>query len=134
MQSFFYKDKEKRQLDPELFSGKAEALANLIYAESDKKLNNPTQIRQFYDEVLKFKNNKEDFDVLLPYVKMLNAKAAYKMARDLISKGFKDFISRSVKEINSREDLDVFADFFEAFMGFYKFKVETSKSSNKGGR
>jgi len=135
MQSFFYKDREKRQLDPELFSGKAETWADLIYKESTKKLNNPTQIRQFYDEVLNFKSQKEDFDVLLPYIKMLNAKAAYKMGRELISKGFKEFIAKSVKEINSREDLEVFVNFFEAFMGFYKFKVATAGATNqRGGR
>lgn len=135
MQTFFWKDRSKGQINPDLFSTEAELLANLVYKESTKKLNNPTQIRKFYDEVLRFKSNTDEFEVLLPYIKMLNAKAAYAMGRDLISKSFKDFISTSIKEIESRGDFEVFANFFEAFIGFYKYNVEKVERPNqRGGR
>ncbi len=133
MQTLFWKDRSKGQIDPDLFSTKAEALASLVFKESNKKLNNPTQIRKFYDEVLRFKSNTDEFEVLLPYIKMLNAKAAYAMGRDLISKSFKDFISTSIKQIENRDDFEVFANFFEAFIGFYKYNVEKVERPNQRG-
>ena len=133
MQTLFWKDRSKGQIDPDLFSTKAEALASLVFKESNKKLNNPTQIRKFYDEVLRFKSNTDEFEVLLPYIKMLNAKAAYAMGRDLMSKSFKDFISTSIKQIENRDDFEVFANFFEAFIGFYKYNVEKVERPNQRG-
>jgi CRISPR-associated protein Csm2 len=127
----FWKDKSKKQLDPELFSSKAEMYAKKIFEEGNKGTNASTQIRKFYDEVLRFdsilKTDKSEFENILPYLKMLNAKAAYAMGRDLISKGFKDFISESLNNIKDIDDFDAFAGLFEAFMGYYKYydkKVE----------
>ena len=67
---------------------------------------------------------------------MLNAKAAYAMARDLVTKDFKDFISDSLKQIDDVDDFHVFVNFFEAFMGFYKFHHEKGDrpQSDRGGR
>jgi CRISPR-associated protein Csm2 len=131
----FWKDREKKTIDPDLFSEKADALAKKIN-EARKKSNKnaPTQIRRFYDEVLRFAalaDSNKNFDELLPYVKMMNAKAAYAVGRDLVSPEFKDFISGAVAQIRTREDLKLFASFFEAMMGFYKFY---NPSENKGGR
>jgi len=136
-----WKDKSKKLIEPDLFSEKAEELAKKIYKEqleSKGKANKPTQIRKFYDEVLRFdsivKANPTEFENILPYLKMLNAKAAYAMGRDLVSKGFKDFISYSLGQIHTKEDFDVFADLFEAFMGYYKFYDEKGESLAPGGR
>lgn len=138
-----WKDKSKKLIDPELFSAKAEALAKEIYKEQAEskggKANNPTQIRKFYDEVLRFdsmvKANPSEFESILPYLKMLNAKAAYAMGRDLVSKGFKDFISYSLGQVHTKDDFDVFADLFEAFIGYYKFYDATKGGSmTPGGR
>jgi len=136
-----WKDKSKKLIEPDLFSEKAEELAKKIYKEqleSRGKANKPTQIRKFYDEVLRFdsivKANPAEFENILPYLKMLNAKAAYAMGRDLVSKGFKDFISYSLGQIHTKEDFDVFADLFEAFMGYYKFYDEKGESLAPGGR
>ena len=138
----FWKDKSKKLIDPELFSAKAETLAKEIYKEQQEskggKANKPTQIRKFYDEVIRFdsmvKANNEEFENMLPYIKMLNAKVAYAMGRDLVSKGFKDFISYSLGQIHTKDDFDVFADLFEAFMGYYKFYDEKGESLSPGGR
>ena len=138
MEIKFWKDKNKKQIDPDLFSNKAEMLAKVIFNESTSKLNKPTQIRKFYDEVLRFgsmiKTNPEEFEIILPYIKMINAKVAYAMGRDLISKGFKDFISESLTQIKDKEDFDVFASLFESFMGFYKFYDEKGERVSQGGR
>lgn len=135
----FWKDKDRKLIDPDLFSGKADTLAKKIYDEASNKLNKPTQIRKFYDEVLRFdsmlKTNPSDFENILPYLKMLNAKAAYAMGRDLVSKSFKDFISNSLNQIKDKDDFDAFASLFEAFMGYYKFYDEKGETLiTQGGR
>jgi CRISPR-associated protein Csm2 len=143
MEITFWKDKDKKQIDPELFSGRAEDLARTVAAESNDRTNAPTQIRKFYDEVVRFDNivktNPEEFDTLIPYIKMLNAKAAYAHGREsggnpLISQGFREFISRSLEKVNDRDDFEVFASLFEAFMGFYKFLYEQKKTAAKQQR
>jgi CRISPR-associated protein Csm2 len=138
MEVKFWKDKDKKQIDPEIFSLVADKLAKTIYEEGSGKVNKPTQIRKFYDEVVRFdsiiKTNPAEFNAMLPYLKMLNAKAAYAMGRDLVSKGFKDFISNSLKQISDRDDFNVFASLFEAFMGYYKYYDEKVERSRGGAR
>ena len=41
----FWKDKAKGQIDPDLFSAKADALAGEIFKQASNKTNKPTQIR-----------------------------------------------------------------------------------------
>lgn len=139
----FWKDKGRKLIDPDLFSSKAEKLAEAIYREQKEsrggRANKPSQIRKFYDEVLRFdselKTNPAEFENKLPYIKMLNAKAAYAMARDLVSKGFKDFISASLNQIKDKDDFDAFTGLFEAFIGYYKFYDEKGETLyTQGGR
>jgi len=121
-----WKDREKQLLDPELFSKKAETLAIII--EKDRKFaqkfNKRSQIRKFYDEVVRLnnltKNRPEEWNNIMPMVHMLVAKTAYAHGRELISKNFMNFIKESVNQIEEPEDLNVFCNFFEAFMGFYR--------------
>lgn len=133
----FWKDKSKHQIDPDLFSKRAEELAEEIFKKGSNKLNKPTQIRKFYDEVVRFdsivKTNPAEFETILPYLKMLNAKAAYAVGRDLVSIEFKDFIHNSLKQIKDKEDFDAFAGLFEAFMGYYKFYDEKGQRPARGG-
>ncbi|MCF6149115.1 MAG: type III-A CRISPR-associated protein Csm2 [Candidatus Kuenenia sp.] len=138
----FWKDKGRRLIDPDLFSGRADELAKEIYTEQKQsrgKANKPSQIRKFYDEVIRFdsmlKTNPADFENILPYLKMLNAKAAYAMGRDLVSKGFKDFIATSLNQVKDKNDFDAFAGLFEAFIGYYKFYDKKGETvSTQGGR
>lgn len=129
----FWEDRDKKIIDPTLFNEQAKQYADDVFAEKDNKRNNPTQLRKFYDEVLSFSNilksiptekQESEFSKLLPYIMMLNSKAAYAQARDLISQNFKNFISESLKQIKTKEDFEAFLGLFEAFMGFYKYNVE----------
>jgi CRISPR-associated protein Csm2 len=119
----FYKDESKRTLKADLFSGKAEELARTLSQQGDR-LNKRTQIRKFYDEVLRLnsiaRTSPQDWDNILPYVNMLIAKATYSEGRNLVTPDFVEFIKKSIGQLKLPEDLDVFANFFEAFMGFYK--------------
>lgn len=122
----FWKDKEKQAIDPTLFSSQAEKLALEIKEEiaQHKTANKRTQIRKFYDEVVRLdmeaKTRENEWHNIVPMVHMLTAKAAYAKGRSLISDGFLTFIKQSVDQIVSPRDLSVFANFFEAFMGFYR--------------
>ena len=118
----FYKDQEKRLLRPDLFSTTAESQAQKVSA--NERSNKGTQLRKFYDEVLRLntraKSNPSDWDNILPYVNMLIAKVTYAQGRKLVSEEFVEFMKASIVQIQEPQDLDVFANLFEAFMGFYK--------------
>ena len=128
----FYKDKTKGTIDPKLFSDIAEQTATDIAKSGqagtrDGKLNHNkrTQIRKFYDEVVRLngnvKSNPDDWDVVLPYINMLIAKAAYANGRNrLVTEEFVDLLKDCVAQVQKPSDLDVFANFFESFMGFYR--------------
>ena len=119
----FYKDKEKRTLDPKLFSIVAKDCAKTIHESGNKESNKRSQIRKFYDEVIRLnslvKGNPKDWDNIVPFVNMVIAKAAYAEGRRKVSKEFSDLLKQCISQIENEKDLDVFANFFEAFMGFY---------------
>jgi CRISPR-associated protein Csm2 len=131
-----WKNREEGKLDPALFSMEAEKWAKELAAENNrnKRLNKRTQIRRFYDEVLCLdtearppadspeKPDEQDrFETLiLPRLHMLIAKAAYAKGRELVSDNFVNLIKTGVNQSTEPKDLKVFADFFEAFMGFYR--------------
>lgn len=120
----FWKDKKNKLIKPDLFSADAENLAKKVAEEGTKTCNKRSQIRKFYDEVLDFSTrigkDQIEFEKMLPYLKMLNAKAAYAKGRGLISDGFKNFLSHSLQQVNNKDDFEVFAGLFEAFMGYYR--------------
>ncbi len=129
----FWKDKENRKVDPALFSDTAEKLAKDLAEDcqaSKNRENKRTQIRKFYDEVVRLdmeaKAKPEEWDNILPLVNMLTAKAAYAKGRRLVSDNFVNFIRSSIKQISGKKDLELFANFFEAFMGFYRMYCPTN--------
>ena len=131
----FWEDRSRKIIKPDLFSSVAESVAKEIAKVSNDRMNTPTQIRKFYDEVLNLKGIVRDqnyeFNKILPYVKMLHAKSAYSFERGLVSKEFKEFISTIVNNVNSNDDFEVMVSFFEAFMGFYKYEYEVKKIERK---
>jgi CRISPR-associated protein Csm2 len=120
----FYKDRNKKIIDPKLFSDVAEQWAAKINQSGNGRSNKRTQIRKFYDEVVRYnsltKGNPKDWDNILPFINMLTAKATYALGRNLVTREFVDFIKENVNQVQDETDMDVFACFFEAFMGFYK--------------
>ncbi len=126
MEITFWKDKESRKIDPELYSTHAETLAKKMADDNRKsrRVNKRTQIRKFYDEVVRLNaitaGRPKEWDNVEPLAHMLVAKVAYANGRDLVSKGFATFIRSSIGQVKKPEDLSLFANFFEAFMGFYR--------------
>jgi CRISPR-associated protein Csm2 len=118
----FWKDKPNKIPEMNLFSECCDKWAKAI-KDSDKA---PaySQIRNFYDEILVFKMkliaNKDEFEKLFPYVKMLNAKFAYARARKNMSELCQKSFSNAINQIKDYDDFMLFADFFESFIAFYK--------------
>ncbi len=87
-----WRDRENRIVDPELFSTKAEEFAQQIDREGTSTINKRTQLRNFYDEIMRLniqaQDNPDAWDLVLPQVHMVIAKAAYAKGRNLISDGF----------------------------------------------
>lgn len=127
-----WKDREKGLVDPLLFSEIAEKFAREIGKEGKddrkRKLNKGTQLRRFFDEIVRLQsqtknlseNETEKWTNLLPYIHMLVAKAVYAQGRELVSPNFVNLIRNGIDQIKTPRDLNVFANFFESFMGFYK--------------
>ncbi len=120
----FWKDKANKIPREDLFSDLAAKIALQTNQNGAGKNNKPTQIRKFYDEILKFKKDllldKTLFDKKLPYIKMINAKFAYSCARKHITKECKEFFIDCINKIKDYDDFILFSDFFEAFIAFYR--------------
>ncbi len=112
-----------KPLDPELFNSKAQDAARAI-ACADNQRNKSTQLRRFYDELMLWETRTtqqpERFQEYLPFIRMLNAKAAYAEGRKLVDRTFVDLFSHTLKEVQSAETLTTCRVFWEAFLGFYK--------------
>jgi len=131
----FWKDKDRRIVEPDLFYHTAKQQASSLIKDGNGKMNKRTQIRRFYDEVInlkqQLKQNPEEFEIRLPYIRMLIAKAHYANGRDHVTESFVDFIKDSISQVEDVESFEVFATFFEAVMGFHKFEEEQQKKNNK---
>lgn len=123
------KAKEARELDPTLFFQQAEQWAKDIDTEGydnrgNPKWNKSTQLRRFYDELVRLNSQaqakKDEWGMIKPRVHMIVAKAAYAKGRELVTDKFVALIRDGISQVDSREDLQVFTNFFESFMGFYK--------------
>jgi len=119
-----WKDRGKRLLDPELFSKKAESLAQKIGEEDpNKSKNKRSQLRRFYDEIIRLNTMAQankDWNTILPLVHMIIAKTVYAKGRNLVTDSFVEMMKSGIEQIHDKEDLQVFANFLEAFMGFYQ--------------
>lgn len=124
-----WQDKEKKVLDPALFFQTAEKLAGDIHREglTDRgleKWNKSTQLRRFFDELVRLniqaQAKEDDWGMIKPRVHMIVAKAAYAKGRDLVTDKFVSLIRDGISQVDTRDDLQVFTNFFESFMGFYK--------------
>jgi len=115
-------------LDPELFNGHAKAAAQEV-SRDDPYRNKSSQLRRFYDELINWETRisqqpldqqAEKFAEFLPFIRMLNAKAAYAEGRKLVDGTFVALLQHTLAEVTSAQSLTTCKHFWEAFMGFYK--------------
>lgn len=118
-----WKDREQNIVDPLLFSEKAESLAKKLGTQ-DRRRNKGSQLRRFFDEIVRLndtaKGNSVGMELILPYLHMIIAKAAYAEGRKLVTSDFVALIRDGIGQIETKEDLRVFTSFFESMMAFYK--------------
>ncbi len=118
-----WKDRKKRELDPLLFSTIADQKARDIGREDNRK-NKGTQLRRFFDEIIRLNSQAQrpeaDWNLILPQLHMLIAKAAYAKGRNLVTDSFVNLMQDGIHQIKDKEDLKIFTNFLESFMGFYK--------------
>ncbi|MEX5214293.1 MAG: type III-A CRISPR-associated protein Csm2 [Nitrospiraceae bacterium] len=111
-----------KPLNPELFNGIAKDAARQVAEE--RSSNKPTQLRRFYDELMLWESRvahqPEKFPDYLPFIRMVNAKAAYAKGRKLVDDRFVGLMQHTLKEVTDAESLSICKLFWEAFMGFYK--------------
>ena len=119
----FKLSKADGKLDPELFNTIALEQAKTVASGGDR-VNKATQLRKFYDELVlwdsKVNQQPDKFDEFLPFIRMLNAKAAYAQGRKLVDDNFVRLLNNGLKQVDTAETLHTFKLFMEAFMGFYK--------------
>ncbi len=118
---------EGKTLDADLFAGVAERCARTVGLREDerpRKENKPSQLRKFYDELCmwdeRVRAEEHKFAEFLPFIRMLNAKAAYAKGRELVDINYEALMNHCLKEVTSAETLHHCKTFFEAFMGYYK--------------
>lgn len=126
-----------RNKDATIFSDIAEQAAQKIKANSN--INKQTQLRKFYDELsmwndrvqLAKEDRKAKFDEVIPFIKMMKAKAAYANARKYIDDRFFNIFSRCIDEITSADTLKDAKLFMEAVMGYCKLEEIHSTNFRK---
>ncbi|QWF71558.1 type III-A CRISPR-associated protein Csm2 [Methylomonas paludis] len=113
-----------KDIHADLFDSVAQKVAETI--ADNRKSNKPTQLRRFYNEIVMWENKAslqpDRFDEYLPFIRMINAKAAYAKGRTLIDDNFVKLLHDSLDQVDSVKTLQIFKLFMEAFMGFYKEK------------
>lgn len=112
-----------------LYSDIAENVAKSIQPSGNK--NNSTQLRKFYDEIVKWNNKiqgkqneqvrEEEFKLSLPDIQKLKSQAAYAFSRDLIDNKYLEVFNHCIDSITSPQMLKEVKSFMEATMGYYKY-------------
>jgi CRISPR-associated protein Csm2 len=110
----------------DLFEDKAEKIASSFRYDNTGKIKG-TQIRKFYDEVLRLKlkiesadNPDEKFKEILPYIKMLIPKVVYSKNKNTVNGAFENFIKNNIREIRRYKEFMVFCDLFECVVAYCK--------------
>lgn len=115
---------EDGNIEPELFRRTAEAWAEHVHSSSGRDANKYTQLYRFYDEVLRIQEevqgDEERFKAMRAHLNMIYARASYASGRKLVTDTFLKMLGQCLDETKTAGDLDIFANFFEAFMGFMK--------------
>jgi CRISPR-associated protein Csm2 len=123
---------DTEQPDAQLFNQTAEQVAIVFLREQlnqkgrddNKDKNNSTQLRRFYDEVVAFHSKIGDSDERFSreqaFLYMLNAKAAYAVGRELVSKDFAEWLKDCLKATVNARSMNNFKLHFEAVLGFIR--------------
>jgi len=105
-----------------LFGDEAKRIANLLNDGGFKPDISTTQFRQFYEKILELNDKaqgNEKFKIeVLPFVKLLNSKVQYSKSRRNCGERFQEMMEKSIKAVNSEDELRNFKYFLEAIIGY----------------
>lgn len=108
-------------LSADLFDAKAKAFAQALRQGGR---NSTTQIRKFYNEMLRYEmelrgqDNPTAFERRLPFLRMLNARAAYAKERGHVDQEFVAFLKTMLNQVRDYPTLSHACTLFEAVLGF----------------
>lgn len=113
-----------------LFADIAQEAARTIAAAGAGRNNKSSQLRKFYDELvmwhdkLAFEKTADaraaKYRELAPFIKMMNAKAAYAKGRGHVDENFEKLFSHLIRQIACPATLKNAKLFMEAVLGFLK--------------
>ncbi len=120
----YYSDARKEKLKKEYIIDLPKKIAKELEYDGGRDANKRTQIRKFYEYLLRvelkmqLKENdysmvEADLAALVPYV-------SYAGKRRLVSRIFQQFIEKNVNAVHDANDLRAFAKHFEALVAFTK--------------
>ncbi len=120
----YFADKDNFIVKENLFDLDAKEIA-----ESFQDGMKSSQVRKFYDELLKRKmiidlseDGDKEFIRQLPYIRMIISKAHYGFSRKprTVSKNFKAFLEDNIGNISNKKEFFVFCDLFESVVAYSK--------------
>ena len=115
----------EQPLNPDLFNSVAQRMAKAVGA-ADRNVNKSTQLRRFFDELvlweIRVSQQPLRFGEYLPFIRMINAKAAYAEGRRLVDHTFVALMHHTLGEVKDAGSLTTCKLFWEAFLGFYKLE------------
>ncbi|NCC71345.1 type III-A CRISPR-associated protein Csm2 [bacterium] len=104
--------------DYSAFIQESENFAKKLSEEKKNKIKT-SQLRKFYDEIIDDKLSKENYRKTLPFLKV---KLAYAKGRKTINDLFySNMIKLIDKSLEKEENIEIFKDFFESIIAYYKF-------------
>lgn len=120
----YYIDPEKEKLKKEYITIYPEKIAKALEYDGVKDANKRSQIRKFYEYLLRvdkkmhLKDNdysmvEADLAALVPYV-------SYASKRKLVSALFQTYIKKNVESVHDEKDMRAFVKHFEALVAFTK--------------
>ncbi len=141
-----YFEEDGKTIKASLFSDEAQKVVNCFLKPNTKhdyqknrkgelklkKKLSASQIRKFYNEILNLKTRLEngtDFKLILPYFKMLKAKAHVAYERDVINTNFKTFIEKNVDYVTAPKSYDKMKERFTIFCTFFEAVVAYAKGT-----
>lgn len=126
-ENYFFKDKEKKFLQPELFGKKAEEIARCFIGEGRNGVTS-SQLRRFFHQIKSMErkalNQDAPWEMIEPELLMIKAKVKYAVAKqDKFNKPYyqrmESFICDHIDRVRCKEDFFAFSKMFEAVIGYF---------------
>ncbi len=127
-----WRNKDKGEINPRAFSEVAQEWAKKISDEGGGergRQNKSSQLRKYYDVIFHLNQRAQlsttNWDAILAQLHRQLALVHYAKGRKLVTDSFVTMMDELIKAVSEREeegrkDLEIIANFLEAFMAFYK--------------